>query len=500
MSEPVAAKAESLHRDRFWRDVMWSAFGTLGGGVAGFATQFGAAYAMQASEYGQLSLIAVALPFCTITSLWTAVGAVRYGAVECEETGAVTSTFSARLLLTLPLVVVALVIVWLSPDWLTSFFKLPVSTVRWLIVPILGLTAQEHFSCIAVALGRFRLSGVTGTLARLPVFFLVASSLLLKRPIDIGVYVAVVGLGYLLAAIVTVVVLGRTSLAVTRPHRTRVLELLRFGTPQFAGGVATLALVAAGPIALRFARDMSSVGQYQIANMITNVALLVGASLNTVLVPQLARIDASPGGRARVQEFLRVVGPAGSFYGSAILAAFAIPAGLVTAHFVSGEYRASSIVLPGVLCAAAFRLGSCIPSSCGNATARTAGISLMNVVAAIVNAVLTWKLTLLIGICAPALAHAFSMWLWICLSMLVLGVSASATLRAAVAMAVPALLPMAVGVMSQPLPMAVVVAWTLACLVSIRFVPWMLGIERSRLRAMLEIAGAPGVVIRVLAG
>jgi O-antigen/teichoic acid export membrane protein len=250
------------------------------------------------AEYGHAAIILATGGLFTIAVDWCGSVMMRYGPEELARDGTLRRTLATRLVFAVPALALTLpgvpLYLALARGWPAPLLAL---TVFWLLASAAFGVAQWS----AVAAQRFGTLMVANTLVRstppLVVLALVAAGQAVTAE---RLAAATVG-GFALGALVLFGAL-RTLLGLTRPDRALLSAMWRFSLPSLIAAPSLAAMTYVDPLVLQRWVSHADVGRYQLAYLAVTLFGMLGASLNSVLSPELVH-HAAQGRADRIERY-----------------------------------------------------------------------------------------------------------------------------------------------------------------------------------------------------
>lgn len=289
-----------------------SVLGRVRGSILASATGLAASLASYAcvsrfvtpAEYGRASVILSIWGLLTVATEWCAPVMMRYGPVELARCGSLRTTLSTRLLFALP----ALVLLLPTAPLYFLFTRGWPASLAWgmgayLVVSAALGTAQ---SC-AVAAQRFGALALANTIARAAPVVVIVGALAVGRPVgaEALVFAAVAGAG--LGAALLFVALS-TLLGLARPDRALFGRMWRYSLPGLVAAPSLATITYVDPIILQQVVSHAEIGRYQLAYLTVTLFGAAGASVNSVLSPELIAAR-ERGDESAVERYRLVIQP-----------------------------------------------------------------------------------------------------------------------------------------------------------------------------------------------
>lgn len=363
------------------------------------------------TKYAILAYIAVISNLMlTATASWTATTVTRYGREELEREGSIRATSWGRLVITAPLLALALVVVVLL-----KLADLLPRVLTWEFVAIalgsgLALIAGEHLLNLLEAAGRMKLTAVGLALSR------AAAIISLVALIALGVTgsasaVALVWLavGWVFAAALATRV-WRVGMWPPTMNRELLRRMIAFSLPMIAFAISVYVIQAVDVVILGAYRPSRDVGLYAIAYQGYGALQQLATTATIVLSPLFVslRVASREGVIARFYE--RIV-PQTLFLTSIGAGLVASLLGLVVPLVFGHSFGPAAKPLAILLVAWTLYAGASFVASILVLHERSRAIGAINSVAAIVNVVGDLLLVgvLGVGIVGPAIVTAVSL-------------------------------------------------------------------------------------------
>lgn len=296
--QPTAPRASVLGRVR----------GSVLSSAAGLAASLGS-YALVSrhvapAEYGRASVILSIWGLFTVATEWCAPVLMRYGPVELTRHGSLRVTLSTRLVFALPALAL---VVPLAPLYFVHARVWPPSLAWGLGVYLVASLALGAAQGCAIAAQRFGPLALANALVRAAPMLLIAGAWALGRDVtaEALVFVAVAGAGG--GALLLFAALG-SAVGVARPERALLGQMWRYALPSLVAAPSLAAITYVDPIILQRSVSHADIGRYQLAYLTVTLFGAAGASVNSVLSPELvaARVR---GDELAVERYRRVLQP-----------------------------------------------------------------------------------------------------------------------------------------------------------------------------------------------
>jgi O-antigen/teichoic acid export membrane protein len=238
-------------------------------------------------EYGRVAVILATWGILVHAIIWCGSVVLRFGPEELHAQHSLGETVGTRLVFAVP---VLLLVVGAPPFliWVRGWsVLLALMTAGWLIVS----TAFNVLDTSGAAAQRFRILSLSNVIIKGAPLAVIGACFVHPFFIRAEQLVASTLAGTLVSVLVLSVVLGPLfrHLRVSKPLLRRMWS---YSQPLLAGMPAVAAISWMDPLVLDHFASHAEVGRYQLAYPTTTVFAMVGASLNSVLSPELVRLKA----------------------------------------------------------------------------------------------------------------------------------------------------------------------------------------------------------------
>lgn len=236
------------------------------------------------ADYGRAAVVLAVWGLCAVPLEGTGHLLMRYGPVELAQKGSLRVSVSTRLVFALPpLVILVIVAPWvlMARGWSTL---LAAATVPWLLFTVLSSVAQWS----GVASQRFFALTLGNVLNRSAPVAIALVLFALGLPVRADALVLATLLGLFLGSVVSLWRL-RHLVGLTRPDRPLLRAMWQYSLPSLVAMPCGAAIQNVDPLVLNHFVSHADVGRYQLAYAVISIFGMLGASLNSVLSPELVR-------------------------------------------------------------------------------------------------------------------------------------------------------------------------------------------------------------------
>jgi O-antigen/teichoic acid export membrane protein len=347
------------------------------------------------AQYALVAYVAVvaALMFTT-TSGWTAAAVTRYGREELELTGRMTSTSWNRLLLTTPLILTSIAVIF----------------VGLAIVSGLLFIASEHIVTLLEAAGRMRLTAVALTLRQCASTAVLLVIFVSGRGRSPQVIIAV---GAIALAIVVIFMVTRVwAIALWPPTIDRALmrRMLVFSIPLIAFSASQYIIQSVDIVILRAYGTSTEAGIYAVAYQGYGVLQQVATTATIVLTPLFVSLAAAKK-QALLGRYVSRAVPQLVFL-SAVAAGLVVPFLGVAVPIVFGApFAGAARPLAVLFMAFVLYASASFSAPILILNERTRAVAIINVAGAVVNVAgdILFVGPLHLGVLGPALATSLAL-------------------------------------------------------------------------------------------
>jgi O-antigen/teichoic acid export membrane protein len=246
------------------------------------------------AEYGRAAVALALWGVCAIPLEGTGHLLMRYGPVELGRSGSLRVSISTRLVFALPPLLVLLpgapiylVLARGWPMWLALL------TIPWLLLTTASSVAQWS----GVAAQRFGPLATGSALNRAAPVMMVLLLTARHVPVHGEALVVATLVGLAIGAAIPLVALRRL-IGIERPDPTLLRSMWRYCLPALLAMPCGAAISFADPLVLERWVSHADLGRYQLAYAVISVFGMLGASLNSVMSPELVRASATGDRRA----------------------------------------------------------------------------------------------------------------------------------------------------------------------------------------------------------
>lgn len=253
------------------------------------------------AEYGRAAVILSLWGLCTTATDWCGGVMMRYGPVELARQRSLRLTLSTRLLFAVPALAL------LVPGAPLYFVHQRGGSARlgWLMAAFLVASAALGIAqWCAIAAQRFAPLTLANTLVRAMPMLVIALLWSAHRPVVAEALVVATVAGAALGATVLFSALW-PLLGIVRPDRALLASMWRYSLPSLVAAPSLAAMTYVDPLILQRSVSHADVGRYQLAYLTVTAFGMAGASLNSVLSPEL--VGARERGDERAVERYRSV-------------------------------------------------------------------------------------------------------------------------------------------------------------------------------------------------
>jgi O-antigen/teichoic acid export membrane protein len=245
-------------------------------------------------EYGRVAVILAVWGLLFNSIDWCGGVVMRFGPVELARSATLRVTVATRLVFALPplllLAVAAPLYLCFGRDASPHLVAL---TAAWIVAS----TAYNVLSWSAIAAQRFGPLTVAGVVMKASPLLPVAVAIVRGRSVIAEEIVGAMLFGTIVAALILHRPL-RPLLGSARPDRKLLSAMWRYAVPSLIGVPSLAAITWLDPLLLDRYGTRADVGRYQLAYPVFTVFAMLGASLNSVLSPELVRAGAEHGSLA----------------------------------------------------------------------------------------------------------------------------------------------------------------------------------------------------------
>ena len=239
--------------------------------------------------FGYITIFNLVTTFVVmVTTNWTATSVLRFGREEYDQQGKLNHTFWARTIILVPCLLVGVVAVYLSRDFINDYMKMP-SWAVWLVIgSALILTARTYLDYILQAIHRMKAYAATQII--FAAVFIIGLTL---------IFVGVFAENYL-----TVIIIGLITNAVTifflslflvpfklllpvETDRRMLREVFSFSCPFVIGNLAAYVVNWIDVIVIKHYSSMPDLGGYQLAYQVFTFVIGLGMTITLLMAPIL---------------------------------------------------------------------------------------------------------------------------------------------------------------------------------------------------------------------
>ena len=263
----------------------WSLVNSVSGLAASMITLLAVSRVVEPGEYGRVAVILAAWGLLFNSVDWCGGLLMRFGPVELRERGTLGVAIGTRLVFAapvlLPLVTVGPLALFFGFGWSPALSSL---TALWFLVA----TAHNVLQWSAIAAQRFVPLAIAGVVVKITPLAAVGWAAFAGIPVRAELLVCATVAGHGLGALILAGALGRL-VAIGRPDGKLLGAMWRYSLPGLLGLPAMAAINWLDPLLLDRWSTRADVGRYQLAYPIFTLFAMLGASLNSVLSPELVR-------------------------------------------------------------------------------------------------------------------------------------------------------------------------------------------------------------------